>query len=336
MQTAIVILNWNGARLLRQFLPSVIGTVDANAVVVVADNGSTDHSITILEEEFPTVRICRLDKNYGFAEGYNRALAWVDVEINPAFYILLNNDVRTPEGWLAPLLQRLQTDKQIAAVMPKLRSYLEPKRFEYAGAAGGFLDTLGYPYCRGRILDQIEEDLGQYDRPCEVDWGSGACLLIRAESYWAVGGLEGRFFAHMEEIDLCWRLRRTGATIYCEPNATVYHLGGGSLPNNSPQKIYLNFRNNLIMLRRNLPPSVRKVGILTLRIILDWVAALIFLLKGKPRFFVAVLRAHAAYFSTRKAFPYIPLPKAKTKNWGVSSVLFQFYFRGRKHASELK
>jgi len=335
MQTAVVILNWNGAGLLRQFLPSVVQTVHEDAVVVVADNGSTDNSVAILEQEFPTVRLCKLDKNYGFAEGYNRALQWVDHEIAPSIYVLLNSDVKTPEGWLAPLVERICSEENIGAVMPKLRSYREPEYFEYAGAAGGFIDGLGYPYCRGRILDQIEKDEGQYDTPCVIDWASGACLVVKSKTYWAVAGLEGRFFAHMEEIDLCWRMRRAGYVIFCEPRATVFHLGGGSLPNNSPRKIYLNFRNNLLMLRRNLPIGGRKRCIMTLRLCLDWAAALVFLLKGKPKLFIAVFRAHGSYFAMRRDFPFLQMRGSKVTHLGVVSILYQYYLCGRKRFSSL-
>lgn len=336
MQTAVVILNWNGAKLLRQFLPSVVETVNNDAVVVVADNGSTDESVAILEQEFPTVLLCKLDKNYGFAEGYNRALQWVQRELAPTLYVLLNSDVQTPTGWLQPLETSLLAKENIAAVMPKIRSFHNREYFEYAGAAGGFVDQLGYPYCRGRILDEIEKDNEQYDTPIPVDWGSGACLVVKAKHYWKVGGLEARFFAHMEEIDFCWRLRRAGYEIYCDPRAEVYHLGGGSLPNNSPRKIYLNFRNNLLMLRRNLPPSAAKCCKMTFRLWLDWVAATLFLLKGKPSFFAAVFRAHYHYFAMRSAFPFIPMAADGVRNLGVRSILIQFYLRRRKKFSDLQ
>ncbi len=336
MQTAVVILNWNGATLLREFLPSVLQNVPQDAIVVVADNGSTDDSVLVLEQEFPSVRLCKLDKNYGFAEGYNRALQWVEHEIAPTFYVLLNSDVQTPAGWLEPLVARLRSADEIAAVMPKLRSYRKPEFFEYAGAAGGFLDGLGYPYCRGRILDHIEKDEGQYDTPCSVDWVSGACLAVKAKIYWEVGGLAGGFFAHMEEIDLCWRMRRAGYTLLCEPRATVYHLGGGSLPNNSPQKIYLNFRNNLLMLRRNVTPGYGKLFKIILRLCLDGAAALVFLLQGKPKFWAAVLRAHCHYFAMRRRFPFIPMAATEVKNLGIASMLWQFYLRRRKYFSSLQ
>jgi len=336
MQTAVVILNWNGAKLLRQFLPSVVETIGSDAVVVVADNGSTDESVSILEQEFPSVLLCKLDKNYGFAEGYNRALQWVQRELDPSIYVLLNSDVQTPTGWLQPLVACLLTEENTAAVMPKIKSFRNREYFEYAGAAGGFVDQLGYPYCRGRILDEIEKDYGQYDTPIPVDWASGACLVVKAKHYWKVGGLEARFFAHMEEIDLCWRLRRAGFNLYCASRAEVYHLGGGSLPNNSPRKIYLNFRNNLLMLRRNLPPSAAKFRKMTLRLGLDWAAAVLFLLKGKPAFFAAVLRAHCHYFAMRNAFPFIPMATDEVSNLGVRSILLQFYLRRRKKFSDLR
>jgi len=306
MTTAVVILNWNGAALLREFLPSVVNAVQASeAVLVVADNGSTDDSLALLAAEFPSVTVCPLDQNYGFAEGYNRALAWVRDTLGSEVYVLLNSDVFTPEGFLSPLLRRLETDQACGVVCPKLRAYKEPSRFEYAGAAGGRLSALGYPYCRGRVLHRTEVDRGQYDTPAQVDWATGACLAIRAALYWEMGGFEGRFFAHMEEIDLCWRIRRAGYTIYCEPSSVVYHLGGGSLSNQSPRKVYLNFRNNRLMLRRNLPPGLRKFLILSLRFWLDGAVAALYLCTGRWRFFKAVLAAHRDYWRMRGDMGYV-------------------------------
>lgn len=274
-KTSVVILNWNGAEMLRRYLPSVVANT-TGAEVVVADNGSTDESLQVLANEFPSVRTIVLDRNYGFAEGYNRALAQIDSE----YVVLLNSDVRTPEGWLEPLVAYLDNHPDCAAVQPKIRSDREPARFEHAGAAGGFVSWLGYPYCRGRVLSRVEEDHGQYDTPILCHWASGACMLTRNAIYKEQGGLDERFFAHMEEIDLCWRMRRAGYTIACEPASTVYHYGGGSLPYSSPRKLYLNFRNNHWMLRRNLP-MWHKVLLYPIRLGLDYVSALRELLSGR-------------------------------------------------------
>lgn len=307
MTTALVILNWNGAALLREFLPSVLLAIaeEENVTLIVADNGSTDDSLAILAQEFPSVCVCALDQNYGFAEGYNRALAWVRDNLASEVYLLLNSDVATPKGFLTPLLQRLEKDQTCGAVCPKLRSYKEPSRFEYAGAAGGRLSWLGYPYCRGRLLGRTELDHGQYDTPAQVDWATGACFAIRAELYWKMGGFEGRFFAHMEEIDLCWRIRRAGYSIYCEPASLVYHLGGGSLSNQSPRKVYLNFRNNRLMLRRNLAPGLVKICILSLRFWLDAAASIVYLCTGRWDFFKAVWTAQRDYRKLRSEMKFV-------------------------------
>ncbi|MGP1362942.1 MAG: glycosyltransferase family 2 protein [Bacteroides sp.] len=340
MQVAVVILNWNGEALLRKFLASVVRSCEeVEAHLVIADNGSTDGSLTFLESNYPSLLICRLGQNYGFAEGYNRALQWIQERIPCDVYILLNSDVETPRGWITPLIRCLNSSQKVVAVMPKLRSYSTPQYFEYAGAAGGFLDTLGYPFCRGRIFNTTEKDLGQYNTPIRVDWASGACLAIKTEAYWAVGGLESRFWAHMEEIDLCWRLRRNGGVIYCEPRSTVYHLGGGSLPNNSPRKVYLNFRNSLLMLHRNLRPSVKTETIFFTRFLLDILAATIFLVCGKWKFGKAVLQALRDYFRIRHKFPYLPQTTSdhseQHNRQRIRSILWQYIVRRRKYFSEL-
>ena len=334
-EVAVVILNWNGAHLLQEFLPSVLASLDDVAELVVADNGSTDASLQILQAQFPTVRCIALDTNYGFAEGYNRALNIVRNKLNSKVYVLLNSDVATPGGWLPPLLACLQSNAQIAAVMPKICSYHSPTSFEYAGAAGGFLDGLGYPYCRGRIFSSIEQDSGQYDTPLQIDWASGAALVVRADCYWEVGGLESRFFAHMEEIDFCWRLRRAGYLIYCEPRAKVFHLGGGSLPNSSPRKVYLNFRNSLLMLHRNWAPGFLRCCKLFLRFHLDMIAAILFLCTGKFSFSSAVFRAYSYYFRRRKDYPYLPTTAPEVQSRGVRSIVWEYYLRRRRHYDQL-
>ena len=255
MKTAVVILNYNGEHHLRRFLPSVIDNT-RGADIVVADNGSTDGSLQLLATEFSAVRTIALEENYGFAEGYNRALAQLN-EYN--YFVLLNSDVQTPEGWLEPLIARLESDSSIAVTAPKILSVEQPEMFEYAGAAGGYIDYLGYPFCRGRILSTVEQDSGQYDDARELFWVSGAAFCVRRSVYFSLGGLCGDFFAHMEEIDLCWRMQLAGWKVVVEPKSTVYHLGGGTLATQSPRKVFLNHRNNLAMLYRCASPMQRAV-----------------------------------------------------------------------------
>ena len=262
---SVVILNWNGRRFLEQFLPTLVKyTQDPEAEIVVADNGSTDDSMAFMEKEFPSIRTLQLDKNHGFSGGYNRALELVDSR----YYLLLNSDIEVTEGWLAPLLKVMEAKPKVAACTPKLLDYHKRTHFEYAGAAGGFIDRYGYPFCRGRIFDAMEEDLGQYDLSTELFWGTGACLMVRSELWKEVGGLDEQFFAHMEEIDLCWRLKSLGHTILSVPSSRVYHVGGGTLERGNPMKTFLNFRNNLLLLYKNLP-SKQRGRTLFLRMILD-------------------------------------------------------------------
>lgn len=256
--------------------------------IIVADNGSTDNSLEVLAQEFPSVKTIVLDKNYGFAEGYNRAIAQVDSQ----YVVLLNSDVEVTEGWLDPLLDYLDTHGAVAAVQPKIRSWQRKNYFEHAGAAGGYLSHLYYPYCRGRILWHVEEDKGQYDTTVNVDWTSGACMCVRTDVYKECGGLDAAFFAHMEEIDLCWRIRNHGWRLVCLPESVVYHLGGGSLRYDSPRKTYLNHRNNLLMIRKNLR---HPVPVLLIRFFLDYAAALLYLLQGRFGAFKAVFAARIDY-----------------------------------------
>ncbi len=300
MNTAIVILNWNGAQMLRRFLPSVVAHTPAgSARVIVADNGSTDDSLAVLAAEFPDVEVVTLDKNYGFAEGYNQALRRVGEGYDS--YLLLNSDVEVPEGWLQPMLDYMENHPDVAACQPKLRAHHTPTHFEYAGAAGGYIDSLGYPFCRGRIFDTVEADGGQYDQVADIFWATGAALLIRSAVYWEVGGLDGRFFAHQEEIDLCWRLRSRAYRIVCVPQSVVYHLGGGTLPKENPRKTFLNFRNNLLLLYKNLPQR-RLRTVFFLRFWLDALASLVFLLKGEGRSFLAVWQARREFRRIRQDF----------------------------------
>jgi GT2 family glycosyltransferase len=290
LQTAVVILNYNGKNWLAKFLPSVL-RYTKNALIVVADNGSTDDSIAFVQQHFPSIYLIRSDKNWGFAEGYNKALEKLQNKFNLTYYVLLNSDVEVSENWLPPLVKVLASDEKIAACQPKIKAYADKTKFEYAGAGGGFIDFLGYPYCRGRIFDTLETDNGQYDDTVPVFWASGACLAIKAQNFHAVGGFDGDFFAHMEEIDLCWRLKSQGFAIYYCGKSTIYHVGGGTLQTNSPKKSMLNFRNSLVMLLKNLP-TAKLLPILFVRMLLDGLAALHLLTKGHFWGISVVLQAH--------------------------------------------
>ncbi len=302
MKVAVVILNWNGEQMLRQFLPSVVehsvlpGAL-GEAVVYVADNGSTDGSLALLEAEFPTVRTIVFEENYGFADGYNKAFEQIDAE----YAVLLNSDVEVTAGWLAPLVEYMDAHPQVGACQPKLMAYHKKDEFEYAGAMGGYLDRYGYPYCRGRIFETIEKDNGQYDKDVPLLWATGACLMTRLATYKEVGGLDGRFFAHMEEIDLCWRLRCRGHEVRSVASSVVYHVGGATLNAGHPRKTFLNFRNNLLMLYKNLPESELH-GVLFVRALLDYVAAAMFLVKGEWGSAKAVFRARREYRKLKTEF----------------------------------
>lgn len=284
--TAVVILNYNGEKFLRQFLPSVV-QYSADATIIVADNGSTDHSVELLEQEFPQVQIIRLDNNYGYCGGYNRALTQVKAD----YYVLLNSDIQVTPGWLQPMISLLDKNADIGAVQPKILSFNTPHLFEYAGAAGGFIDALGYPYCRGRVFDHVEEDLGQYDDEIPIFWATGACLMVRSSVYHRFQGLDEDFFAHMEEIDLCWKMHRDNQLVYYCGKSTIYHVGAGTLGYNNPRKTYLNFRNGLALLIKHWD-STELIWKLPLRLMLDGVAAMMYLLKNQPDNFHAVIRAH--------------------------------------------
>ena len=286
----VVILNWNGERPLARFLPSVVRNTPEHAGIVVADNGSTDGSLELLAREFPTVEVIRLDRNYGFAEGYNRAMRHIDSD----YAVLLNSDVETPDGWLAPLVETLDADPEVAAVAPKLLSEKHRDEFEYAGASGGFIDMFGYPFCRGRILRSIERDEGQYDDARDVFWATGAAFCCRTDVFRTLGGFDGDFFAHMEEIDLCWRMQLAGWRIRIEPRSHVYHLGGGTLSTTSPQKIFYNHRNNLAMLYK-CAPAWQRALVAVVRPMLDLLAALSYLGSGNVAGFRAVGRAWAEF-----------------------------------------
>ena len=287
---AVVILNWNGKLFLTQFLPSVLQFSD-QAEIIVADNASTDDSIAYLEAHFHTVKILSLDHNYGFAGGYNQALQQVDSE----YYVLLNSDVEVTAQWLSPMLALLEKDPSIVACQPKIKAYNNKNYFEYAGAAGGFLDKYGYPFCQGRIFDTVEKDTNQYHESKEIFWASGAALFIRAKAYHEIGGLDDFYFAHMEEIDLCWRLKNQGHKIMYCPTSTVYHVGGGTLNKINPQKTFLNFRNSLLTLHKNLAKKGR-LSKIVVRLCLDALAAVKFLVDGKPTHAWAIIRAHFSFY----------------------------------------
>lgn len=323
--------------MLRSFLPSVVRYSAAEGTeVYVADNGSTDASVEMLRREFPSVHLIILNENHGFAEGYNLALQQISAE----YAVLLNSDVEVTEHWLVPLADYMDAHPEVAACQPKIRSWRHKELFEYAGAAGGFIDRYGYPFCRGRIMGTVEKDNGQYDTVVPVFWVTGAALFIRRKDYLDAGGLDGRFFAHMEEIDLCWRLRARGRMLVCVPQSTVYHVGGATLKKESPRKTFLNFRNNLVMLYKNLPPE-ELVSVMRVRTVLDYAAALSFLLKGQLPNMWAVIRARRAFRSLRSSFASareenlkktcLPVIPERTKN----SILSQFYLHGKKYFSQL-
>lgn len=287
-------MNWNGSKLLDEFLPSVVAqTKEEDYAVYVIDNGSTDDSLSLLRTRFPQVKIIALEKNYGFPGGYNRGLEKIEAE----YYVLLNNDVQVTQGWLKPLLYLMDSDKTVAACQPKILSYRNRDEFEYAGAAGGFIDTYGFPFCRGRFFNVFEKDEGQYNFSDEIFWATGACMMVRARVYQRFGGLDEDFFAHMEEIDLCWRMKNAGYKIMYQGNSAVYHLGGGTLGRMNPLKTYLNFRNNLYLLYKNLPEG-KVFRILFARYMLDMIAATKFLFGLEFGNYWAVIRAHFSFWST--------------------------------------
>ena len=335
-KVAIVILNWNGSKLMEKFLPSVIDYSPEWAEVIVADNGSTDDSLDMLKAKFPTVSIISFTENYGFAEGYNQAINRIDHE----YCVLLNSDVEVTPNWLEAPIAAMDADKNIACVQPKIRAQRNKDYFEYAGAAGGFIDTLGYPYCRGRIFDVVEKDEGQYDTPIDILWATGACLFIRTAVYKEVGGLDDGFFAHQEEVDMCWRLRSRGYRLMCIPASTIYHVGGATLNAESPRKTFLNFRNNLLMLYKNSTEKDLK-RIMRIRRVLDYVAAFKFLLEGHWANAKAVYEARKAYYKMLPVYEskrkinlektvLSPIPELKR-----DSLLVDFYLRGRKTFNRL-
>ncbi|HCN53780.1 MAG TPA: glycosyl transferase family 2 [Prevotella sp.] len=337
MKLAIVILNWNGVKMLAQYLPAVLEYSRRDATVFIADNASTDDSMDLVRRKYPECKTILLDRNWGFSEGYNRALKQIDAE----YYLLLNSDVEVTHEWLTPLIEFMDSHPEAAACQPKLLSEVDKDSFEYAGASGGFLDKYGYPFCRGRIFDVVEQDNGQYDYRSEVLWATGACLMIRSKDYWAAGGLDRRFFAHNEEIDLCWRLRLMGRKIFCIPDSEVYHVGGGTLPKGNPKKTFLNFRNNLTMLYKNLPEE--ELGkVMRVRWFLDYLAAWETLILNRNfGDFKAIFKARHAFRKwlpdfkadrerIQKARVIDPVPERK-----AFSILWQYYVKGHRTFDQL-
>ncbi|WP_266368858.1 glycosyltransferase family 2 protein [Tellurirhabdus rosea] len=332
-ELAVVILNYNGRAFLEQFLPSVLAHSSGHAVYV-ADNASTDDSVALLEKRFPEVRLIRLAQNEGYAGGYNRALAGVEAR----YFLLLNSDVEVTANWLAPLLDLMRRHPGAAACQPKIRSFHQKEQFEYAGAAGGYIDPLGYPFCRGRIFDTVEPDRGQYDDERRIFWATGACMLVRADVFRQLGGFEAAFFAHMEEIDLCWRLQNAGHEIWYCPRATVYHVGGGTLPKSNPRKTFLNFRNSLAMLYRNLPAG-RVFPTIFGRLVLDGISGVQFLVQGRWRETLAILQAHFAFYGwiinktiTRPDPKPAPLPEQVYPQ----SIVWSYFVQAKKTFDQLK
>jgi len=333
-KVSIVILNYNGRKYLESFLPSVLASSYANKEVIVADNGSTDDSILFLKENFPHVRIILLPLNMGFSKGYNAALK----EVQSDYYVLLNSDVETSPGWIEPVIELMEKDKTIGACQPKILSHSDKHLFEYAGAAGGWMDCLGYPFARGRIFDVCEADRGQYDTTQSIFWASGAAMFVRAGLYHELNGLEEYFFAHMEEIDFCWRIQLEGYGIYVCPHSVVYHVGGGTLPKGNERKVFLNFRNNLIMLAKNLPFQ-QAIWKIPFRFLLDAISAWKSLFAGEAIYFLAISEAHLAFVKwvlfkqNESVFP--KRRKANLAGWYLHSVVWKHFVRGKKTFTEI-
>ncbi len=337
MKTAVVILNWNGEKYLNQFLPILLEhTQIPDVELIVADNASTDNSLLLLAEKFPTVRTIVFDRNYGFAGGYNKALYQIEAE----YYVLLNSDVEVTANWLSSMLEYMEQNKDVAACQPKIRSFYNRTYFEHAGASGGFIDYLGFPFCRGRVIGKVEEDKGQFDNVADVFWATGACLLIRSEVFHKVGGLDDAFFAHMEEIDLCWRMNSRGYRIVCLPQSTVYHVGGGTLHVEHPRKTYLNFRNNLLMLYKNLPhKSLKKI--LFWRCVIDYAAAFQLFITGKPKNARSVIQARKDFktmlpdFENKRKENILYATRTDYSEMLKKSIVFEYYFKRNQTYNQL-
>jgi len=332
MSVAIVILNWNGENYLQKFLPILIdNSLIPGVEIIVADNASTDTSLSLLKDKFPTIRTIVFDKNYGFAGGYNKALAEVEAD----YFVLLNSDVEVTPGWLNPMLAYMDGHEKVAACQPKILSYANRSKFEHAGAAGGYIDRFGFPFCRGRILGLAEEDKGQYNTITDIFWATGACLMIRSNLFWKAGGLDDEFFAHMEEIDLCWRLKSRGYRIVCIPESSVFHVGGGALNYESPHKTYLNFRNNLLMLYKNLPPRLLEKTMYW-RFVFDYAAAFQLFITGKPKNAISVFKARRDYknmqpvFEEKRKQNILYATSDNKQDILQKSIVLEYYLKGKK------
>ena len=332
---AIVILNWNGQKFLEQFLPGVVKTNYPNLQVIVADNASTDHSISFLAQHYPNIHVIVNHQNYGFAEGYNRALAQVEAD----YFVLLNSDVEVPENWITPVIDLMESDNSIAAAQPKIKWQQNKSMLEYAGAAGGFIDSFGFTFCRGRIFDNLEEDQQQYDTDIPIFWASGAAFFIKSKAWKEIGGLDADLFAHMEEIDLCWRLKNQGYQVVCCTSAEVYHVGGGTLDASSPFKSYLNFRNNLIIMQKNLPFSEALLKVFV-RLWIDLAALFQFAFKGQFKFAFSINKAHyhffKAFFKTAAKRSVQQLPLKQHQGVLKGSIVWKYFITKKKKFSELE
>tara|TARA_B100001287_G_scaffold200192_1_gene169614 strand:+ start:1193 stop:2209 length:1017 start_codon:yes stop_codon:yes gene_type:complete len=333
MKISVVILNWNGKIWLEKFLDNVIENSKI-ADIVVVDNNSTDNSITYLTKNYPAIRIIKNKRNYGYAKGYNEALKQIDSE----YFILLNSDIEVTKNWISPVIDLMEKDKKISACQPKILDYNNKKKFEYAGACGGFIDKLGYPFCRGRIFNHLEKDSGQYNDSIEIFWATGACIFLRSSHFFEIGGLDEDFFAHQEEIDLCWRFKNKGYKIFVETKSVVYHVGGGTLNVGSPLKTYLNFRNSLYMLFKNLP-IIHLFTVIPIRLILDGVAALSFLkMRNGPSHLFAVVRAHFMFYTQIPKLIIKRIKNFKENNYNFgkkTAIIISFYLRKIRKFSEL-
>lgn len=326
---AVVILNWNGTKLLQQFLPSVI-EYSENATIYVADNASTDESITILKRDFPSVKIIQNKSNYGFAKGYNEALQFVE----EPYYALINSDIEVTKNWLNPIIELFDNEPKTAIIQPKILDFKKKSHFEYAGAAGGFIDKYGYPFCRGRIFDTLEEDQGQYNDEVEIFWATGACFFIRKEVYHELKGFDADFFAHQEEIDLCWRAFNLGYIAKYTCKSVIYHVGGATLDVANPRKTFLNFRNSLFMLVKNLPLN-QLIQVLFIRMILDGIAAFKFLFQGKPKHFLAVGKAHFYFYLKFNTFFAKRKSSLKANYFKIDSIVKTYFIKKQKTFLEL-
>jgi GT2 family glycosyltransferase len=333
-KVAVVILNWNGRKYLEQFLPFLLASTYRNMEVIIADNGSTDDSISFLEKNYPSLRLIRFTENYGFAKGYNMALKQVESQ----YYVLLNSDVEVPVNWLEPMVELLESNKKIAACQPKLLLQKDRKFFEYAGGAGGWIDSLGYPFAKGRIFNVCEEDKGQYEEVEPIFWASGAAMFIRAAVYHEMEGFDDFFFAHQEEIDLCWRMQLSGYLIYSCPTSVVYHVGGGTLPQGNSLKTFLNFRNNRVMLSKNLPIS-KRIWVMPIRLGLDFISAIKGLFGGDPGYFKAVVRAEWAFIKWwmfNRSGSKLPLHKQGVLHGYLPrNIAWQHFIRKKRYFSEI-